>query len=451
MSNKKIAIIGGGLSGTMVALLLARRADKPQVILVEKNPEMLGRGVAYHTDFTHQPLNVVAGGMSIFPDQPGDFVEWLNNNRFRYSHLLTEISAKSFVPRKIFGDYVLEHLQKNQHDAAGHFQIRIDQALSVSDVDGKKQVDLESGVRLSVDEVVLALGNFPPADLFDLADPVNKDPRYFANPWTDRVYSHINGDENILLVGSGLTAVDVVLGLHVRGFEGKITMLSRRGRLPLAHDLSHPPFPIEKPVHSHPKETFLWLRKLIRDNKNIPWPSIIDGLRIHTQAIWQKWSNDEKKYFLKKLRPFWEVARHRIPKPSADILDKLMKENRLSVMSGEIVKANSGKDGIEVKFKSEKNIHEEVFQKVINCTGPESNYRKVRFPIIASLMDQGKVVNDELGLGISCTMDGNLVNSSGQIEKGLWCIGPMRKAVLWETTALREIREQAAALAVSLC
>lgn len=450
MTQKKIAIIGGGLSGTMIALLLARRADKPQVILVEKNPEMLGRGVAYHTDFTHQPLNVVAGGMSIFPDQPDDFVKWLTNNRFRYSHLLTEISPKTFVPRKIFGDYVLEHLQKNQHEAAGHFQIRIDQALTVKDHNGKKQVELESGVKLEVNDVILALGNFPPADLFDLSDHVNKDPRYFANPWTDRVYSHINGDENILLVGSGLTAVDVVLGLYVRGFKGKVTMLSRRGRLPLAHDLSHPPFPIEKPLFAHPKETFLWVRKLIRDNKNIPWPSIIDGLRVHTQAIWQRWSKEEKKYFLKKLRPFWEVARHRIPATSSAILEKLMENGNLRVISGEVVKAGPEEEGIRLKYRSEHIEHEEVFQKVINCTGPESNYRKVRFPIIANLMDQGKVVNDDLGLGISCTKEGNLVNSDGVIEKGLWCIGPMRKAVLWETTALREIREQAAALAETI-
>jgi uncharacterized NAD(P)/FAD-binding protein YdhS len=447
MSAKKIAIIGGGLSGTMIALLLARRADKPQVILVEKNPEMLGRGVAYHTDFTHQPLNVVAGGMSIFPDQPDDFVNWLVNNRFRYSHLLSEISPKAFVPRKIFGDYVLEHLQKNQHEAAGHFQIRIDQALTMKDQEGKKQIELESGVKLEVDEVILALGNFPPADLFDPSDPVNKDPRYFANPWTDRVYSHINGDENILLVGSGLTAVDVVLGLYVRGFKGKIKMLSRRGRLPLAHDLSQPAFPIEKPVYAHPKETFLWVRKIIRDNKNIPWPSIIDGLRVHTQSIWQRWSKEEKKYFLKKLRPFWEVARHRIPLQSSEILSTLTKNGNLKVLSGEVVKASSEKEGIRLSYRSENKIYEEVFQKVINCTGPESNYRKVRFPIIASLMDQGKVVNDDLGLGISCTKDGNLLNADGVIEKGLWCIGPMRKAVLWETTALREIREQAAALA----
>lgn len=445
--SSKIIIVGGGLSGTLVAIELARIPHGPEIILIEKNPEMLGRGVAYQHDFTHQPLNVVAGGMSLFADKPADFVEWLGANHFRYNHLIDAVSPGEFIPRKIFGDYVIENLDRVHREAAGRFQIRIDEAISVLDFGAKKTVVLSSGTALHADHVILALGNFPPADLFEESDPVRQDSRYYTNPWSDKVYSHIRGDENIMLVGTGLTAVDVVLGLYQRKFGGKITMLSRRGRLPLPHDLSAPPVSVQLPEDRSPRSIFLWLRALMRSMPGTPWPAIMDGLRPHISGIWSGWSVEEKRYFMRRLRPFWEVARHRIPANSSRILSSMIDSGQLSLERGAIISGKAGKDGIGVTWNADGKTKSGVFSKVINCTGPESNYRKVRFPIIRDLMERGKVMNDELGLGIRCDAEGRIINEKGTTEAGLWCIGPMRKAALWETTALREIREQAAQLA----
>ncbi|CAN5914208.1 FAD/NAD(P)-binding protein [soil metagenome] len=450
MSRKKIVIIGGGLSGTLVALNLARSNKDVEFVLVEKNPGMLGRGVAYHHDFTHQPLNVIAAGMSLFPDQPLHFLNWLQVNHFRYKHLLPEVFPKVFVPRKIFGDYIVEHLDEAHHLAPGRFQIRIDDAVSLEQKGEEYKISLESGAVLQADHVVLALGNFPPADLFDAADPQNKDPRYFSNPWSDKIYSNIIGNENIMLVGTGLTAIDVILGLKLRGFNGKITMISRRGKLPLAHDLTADPVKLEYPGHLHPRDAYFWVKGKINSNKHIPWTAVIDGLRPLTQKFWQQWSIDEKKYFLKRLRPFWEIARHRIPGASAVILDQLVESGQLLIGKGQIIKAHSTPEGIQLDYNFDKKKQEGLFQKLINCTGPESNYRKVRFPIIRNLIEQGKVVSDELGLGIRCSEDGAIIDANGEKVQGLWCVGPMRKAVLWETTAIRELREQAVELETKL-
>ncbi|MEO5642601.1 MAG: FAD/NAD(P)-binding protein [Bacteroidia bacterium] len=450
MSRKKIVIIGGGLSGTLVALNLARSNKDVEFVLVEKNPGMLGRGVAYHHDFTHQPLNVIASGMSLFPDQPLHFLNWLQVNHFRYKHLLPEVFPKVFVPRKIFGDYIVEHLDEAHHLAPGRFQIRIDDAVSLVNSGIEYEISLESGAVLKADHVVLALGNFPPADLFDATDPQNKDPRYFSNPWSDKIYSNIIGNENIMLVGTGLTAIDVILGLKLRGFNGKITMISRRGKLPLAHDLTADPVKLEYPGHLHPRDAYFWVKGKINSNKHIPWTAVIDGLRPLTQKFWQQWSIDEKKYFLKRLRPFWEIARHRIPGASAVILDQLVESGQLLIGKGQIIKANSTPEGIQLDYNFDKKKQEGLFQKLINCTGPESNYRKVRFPIIRNLIEQGKVVSDELGLGIRCSEDGAIIDANGEKVQGLWCVGPMRKAVLWETTAIRELREQAVELETKL-
>jgi len=443
---KKIIIVGGGLSGTLLALQLAGNKNA-EIILLEKNPQMLGRGVAYHYDFTQQPLNVPASGMSLFPDRPDHFVEWLQQNSFRYNHILPSVSPKTFVPRKIFGDYIVEHLQKAHHDHAASFQIRIDEVLSIKRCGTKLEAILESGIRLEADHIVLALGNFPPADLFPDNAEVTKAKEYFPNPWTDRVYSNLSGNENILLVGTGLTAVDVVLGLKTRNFKGKISMLSRRGKLPLPHDLSQPAVDIADPGYLTPPDTFRWLTGEIRKRRNIPWTSVMDGVRPHTQAIWKRWSWDEKKYFMRRLRPIWEVARHRIPAQSSTILDEMVSAGQLHIGKAKIDSAKMRADGIEVFWSDDSGTHSGVFQKVINCTGPESNYRKVKLPVLADLVDQGLLVNDPIGLGILCTEEGRILDTRNEPVTGLWCIGPMRKAVLWETTAIRELRLQAKELA----
>jgi uncharacterized NAD(P)/FAD-binding protein YdhS len=445
--RSKIIIIGGGLSGALLAMQLAKTPGSYEVLLIEKNPELLGRGIAYQYDFTHQPLNVVAGGMSLFPDKPLDFVNWLEANHFKYNHLIEKVSPQEFIPRKIFGDYVLENLERVQQEAVGRLQIRIDEALSVLDYGARKTVVLASGAALHADHVVLALGNFPPADLFSADNPVQKDPRYYGSPWTDRVYSHISGNEDILLVGSGLTAVDIVLGLFLRKFTGKITILSRGGRFPLPHDLSQPTFPLPEPEIKHPRKMLLWIRNLIRNNPTVSWPAMLDGLRPYTKKIWLRWTLEEKKYFLKKIRPFWEIARHRIPEKSATLLSQMMNAGQLELKKGYIVGATASENGIEISYYNETGNTQQIFQKVINCTGPESNYWKIRFPIISDLIGRGKVKADELGLGILCTPEGQIINVQHKVEEGLWCMGPMRRAVLWETTALRELREQAAELA----
>lgn len=449
MAQKTYIIIGGGLSGALVALNLVRSNKDAQIVLIEKNPGMLGRGVAYHHDFTHQPLNVVAGGMSLFPSEPDHFVKWLRANHFRYRHLLPDVYPKVFVPRKIFGDYIVEHLDAAHHEARGRFQIRIDEVTSIQPSNGRHLVCLESGVELSAEHVILALGNFPPADLFSDTDPLNRDPRYFSNPWTDRIYSDISGHENILLVGTGLTAVDVVLGLKLRGFRGKITMISRRGRLPLSHNLSADPVTLAYPGHLHPREAYFWIRARMKEFRNLPWTAVIDGLRPITQQFWQSWSITEKRYFMRRIRPFWEVARHRIPAASSYTLSELAAAGYLSIGKGEVRSAKATEGGLQVDYMMNDEKLSGTFQKLINCTGPESNFRKLRFPLIRDLMERGLVAADELGLGINCAADGKILDVSGKEVPGLWCIGPMRKAVLWETTAIRELREQAAAFAVA--
>ena len=446
--RSKVVIIGGGLSGTLAAMQLARFPGGPEVLMIEKNPELLGRGVAYQYDFTHQPLNVVAGGMSLFPDKPMDFVNGLNPIILNIT-----ISLKRFRHRNSFqGKFLVITFSRtwkwfNMRQRAD-YKSGLMKPFPFWILVREKPLFLLPAMLYMPIMLYLLLAIFRLPISFNQDNPVQNDPRYDASPWSDKVYSHIAGDEDILLVGSGLTAVDIVLGLILRKFKGKITMLSRRGRFPLPHDLSHPPFQILEPEIRHPRKMLLWIRDLIRKNPGCAmafcdWMACV----LSRKRYGLKWSMDEKKYFLRRIRPYWEIARHRIPAKSSSLLNEMMNAGQLELKKGFIVDAIATDTGIKIVYHSEGKDIDQVFHKVINCTGPESNYRKVRFPIISDLIGRGKVKTDELGLGIKCTPEGRIINDQDKIEEGIWCIGPMRKAVLWETTALRELREQASELA----
>jgi uncharacterized NAD(P)/FAD-binding protein YdhS len=96
----KIAIIGSGASGTLLAVNLIKNAgDQPlEINLIEKK-ERFGRGVAYSTTTDYHLLNVPANKMGAFPDDLEHFFKWLTARNYNYF-------SNDFVPRKIYGEYL---------------------------------------------------------------------------------------------------------------------------------------------------------------------------------------------------------------------------------------------------------------------------------------------------------------------------------------------------------
>src|SRR4029077_19181161 len=80
--------------------------------------------------------------------------------------------------------------------------------------------------------------------------------------------------------------------------------------------------------------------------------------------------------------------------------------------------------------------------RVINCTAPETDCRRLRNPLLTSLLAQGLVRPDALFLGLDTSADGALINQDGITSDSLYAVGPARKGTLWESTAVPEIREQ---------
>ena len=84
---------------------------------------------------------------------------------------------------------------------------------------------------------------------------------------------------------------------------------------------------------------------------------------------------------------------------------------------------------------------------MINCTGPDTDLARVDVPLVRSLRESGLVRPDELGLGLDTDDDGRLLDREGHASRLLFLVGPLRKGLLWENTAVPELRVEARRMA----
>jgi uncharacterized NAD(P)/FAD-binding protein YdhS len=207
------------------------RHEGPRATLIERRAAA-GRGVAYSTAHPDHLLNVRAGNMSALPQDPDHFVRWLARRR-------PDLSG--FVPRLVYGDYLAELLHEARAAAPDRLDIVHDEACDVALSDTGAEVSLASGATLLADTVILAPGNLPPLIPRPL-DPTKLPDGVFApEPWSPEVAEGLGPDDTVLIVGSGLTMIDIVLLLEARGFRGRMVALSRRGLAPRPHAMQ--PFP----------------------------------------------------------------------------------------------------------------------------------------------------------------------------------------------------------------
>jgi uncharacterized NAD(P)/FAD-binding protein YdhS len=442
-----IAVIGGGFSGaTVTSELLRCRSLSASVVLIGVGNSP-GRGVAYGTKCGGHLLNVPAQKMSGIADDPSHFLRWAQVN------FDSGVQPGDFLPRRVYGRYVESILREMSDRNPGRFEWRQDEATSLTEIDNKTSISLRSGRKIFADKVVLALGNFPPADpKFPGRDEFS--PRYVPNPWAQDGLDGVTNDRDILLVGCGLTSVDVVITLRERGFAGKIHMLSRHGLLPQTHKRAEPWAPFRD------GSTPLTARALLQqvriqiseaERHGGDWRAVIDSLRPFSQRIWRSLPIREQQRFLRHLRAYWDVHRHRVAPKIGAMLEGEINVGNLEVYAGRIVKFQED-NGVKITYRKRGNgqLRELKVDRVINCTGPDSDLRRQKSPLLNDLLNQRLARTDELFLGLDTAPDGSLIGADGVASDFLFTLGPLRKGNLWETTAVPEIRVQAAELAVRL-
>ncbi|MBA2115326.1 FAD/NAD(P)-binding protein [Bremerella alba] len=453
-----IAIIGGGFSGTLAAVNLTRFANSPHRIVIINSGRPFGRGTAYGTTRDEHLLNVAARNMSAFPDHPNHFVEWLRS-RCDFDNLKDEVLREKFIPRRIYGDYVrglaTHYLGGADPRSQVECQVVEDSAI---DIEPRGQnggiVVLAQRGPIEANAILLATGNQPPSGLPGSAK-LASDRRYCANPWMNWHEEIPSDDKHIVILGTGLTAVDVIVTLRNKGWNGKITAISRNGILPQRH-FRGIEWPTAIPDDGQTR-TLKELVKLIRQDcerlRNASQnPAIaVDKLRSRTQELWRALSVEEKRLFLTKYAADWNAIRHRIAGPIHDAITDALDCGQLTITSARIESLAAGESSIEVRLATGENgpavINGDF---VINCTGPKSRFSDSQIPLYSNLFNRGLAKPDGMDMGIEITDDFAVIVGDSLPSSCLYAIGPILKGTLWETVAVPELRQQAMSVAQTI-
>lgn len=453
-----IVVIGAGFTGIMLAAHLLR-STAPRALkisLVERLSRPAG-GVAYGTTCRDHLLNVPAGRMSAFPDQPDHFLAWAQR-------LFPNTRGVSFMPRAVYGRYLLDVLEESLAQApnGNHLQRVAGDVVGIdaSAPDGSLTVQTGNSVSLRADHAVLAVGNFAPRNPW-VADPTfYSDPRYVRDPWARGLMNGTDPDAPVLLIGTGLTMLDIAIQISSEGHRGTIHAISRHGLVPQPHrHAGRDPRPYPRPADLDQwpptaRGAFQALRAEVEKaaRQGVNWREVVTSLRHDTPAIWKSWDKRSREQFLRHLRPYWETHRHRAAPAAAETIRKMTEQGRLVVHSGRIMGYEASAAHVEViwRKRGEATTDRISAARVINCTGPESDPRVMTDDLMRSLLASGAITPDPLGLGVQSTDEGAVIDKHGRASPSVSVVGPLRKGGLWENTAVPELRGEVAALAKRL-
>lgn len=438
-----VAIIGGGFSGTVLAAALLRHALTPtRVFLIERNAR-IGRGAAYAAADYPYLLNVPAARMSVNADDPLEFLRFAQRT-FPY------VTGNDFLPRALYGEY-LEYVLTDAEYAAP-LQVNLTrvhaQAQRVTPFGQRLCVQLDSGASIFADDVVLALGNPPPAELPD-AQALRGHPAYFDNPWSLR--KTFDAAQSVLIIGTGLSMADVVLKLTDDEHSmPQLHAISRHGLLPLAQSAAHGAPPQQAQSLLSVNSTRALLAAVRRLSKQLQrdggdWRDLINGVRGIAPRLWRQLPADERRRFMRHVQSYWDVCRHRLPQEVLEHLDYVRQTGKLHIAAGRIQSLRAIGEHIAVEWRARgaRIAQTMTVDAVINATGPDYRIDRSRDALTKKLLVEGWISPHPTGVGLRTGAQGAVIGRDGSEHRHLFYLGPLLRAEHWETTAAAELRGHA--------
>lgn len=433
-----VCVVGGGFTGAAAAIACLNRLERPfRLSIIEPNA-VLGRGVAYGG---HQPLhllNVRARDLSIHADRPGDFLNWA------FRHLdqgendegLLEGLGHAFLPRQLFGEYVRQRLVETvdrRPDVT--FNAVTARATACCRIGPRFLVRTDGAQSITADVVILATA-------YGL---VNSSPAGALAPFGFVPPAQYASARSMLLIGSGLTMVDVLLAARREGFAGKATIISRRGQLPREHaakGVTSKEMALPRTKHLSRLTASVRIACEAAEAHSTPWQAVVNGLRPSLQSIWQELGVKEQARFLRHVRPFWDAHRHRLPSEVHEQVHSEFDAGRAVQVRARVVDVTRGPDGFTVTLKGRGPNSAQSMQAdlVFDCTGHRPDLSS---PLISSLIGEGLAHPDAHHLGLAVTASGQVSGRQGNLTPGLFALGPLGQGSLWEITAVPEIVRQA--------
>lgn len=431
------AIIGGGVAGSVVAAALARSA-RPDYRAVLLDPRRAGPGTAYAPASDRLLMNGPARAMGVVPGDANHLVRWLGNE-----------PEDALIARSRFGRYLSETLREALRAHPG-ITIEQTEVVDLDDRDGIYLLTDASGRMRRARNVILALGNFAPDDGF-LPEAVRQHPGYVADPWT--LDAARLGAGEIALLGSGLTAMDVIALLDEHGYRGRIHLISRHALLAAVEDPSTrglDPATLSLDTTT-PYRLLRSLRRAAERHRAAggDWREVVEAIRSSSQGIWSSWSLLERRRFLRHLQSFWAIHRYRVPAATLRAYERFgeaIVRHRGRIRDASIL--GNGTLRLGVTHADVRTVVD--VGHVVNATGPHADYARLRHPLVQNALRRGLIRPDALHLGLDADHDLRVVNHEGRAQAHLFALGPPLRGLLYETTAVPETREQAARIAQTL-
>jgi uncharacterized NAD(P)/FAD-binding protein YdhS len=420
-------------------------------VLVDR-AERMARGVAYAPSQYPYLLNVPAGRMSLNPSDPLEFAKFARKT-------YPAATEDDFLPRFLFGEYLESALVNAESSSPPHVRLHrlCGDVCAIERTGGTSpfRVELADGSSFTADDVVFALGNPPPVSIYATGALLDS-PRYVADPWSSAL--RIQPGETALAIGTGLTMADVVIAGDALG-RSQVTFhaMSRHGLVPPSQTAFRHAGCDDAGV-ARVRAAAFSTRQLLRAVRDLTdevqrhggdWREAITSIRNLAPVLWQRLPNRERLRFLRHVRPYWDVHRHRLPQETLEKLSQLRREDRLHIHAGRILGFESVGEKIQVSWRARgaDAVQKLLVDRVINCTGPDYNVSRSRNPLMRWLLEQGLATSDPLGLGLRTGAYGALIDSRERVTAGLYYIGPMLRADHWESTAAQELRVHAERLA----
>lgn len=374
--TRTIVIVGGGFSGTVLAVNLLRLpANIPTRLLLIERGSRIGEGLAYGARDYPYLLNVTAGRMSAQSIDPDGFL------RFAQMHH-PGATAEDFLPRALYGRYLATILRAAQRRPARNVSLETIQGTveTVSPVGGGSilEVRLRDGRRYVADDVVAATGCREP-ELLPAMRAIERHRGLIRNPW--KVSSSALQGRRVLVVGTGLTMADIALAAAAdQSRPAVITAISPHGLLPHEHR------PLQPEVLKADVSPLLFHARSLRqvvdatrllagdiENRGGDWRDVVALLREAAPAIWQRLSPENRRRFHRHVQAYWTIHRHRLPSEVAGRLADLRRSGQLTIRAGRIesLEMEGGRIRAQWRPRGTTDILSDTFDVVVNATGPD--------------------------------------------------------------------------------
>lgn len=436
-----VAIIGGGFSGAALCWQLLALGDAiPRIVLIDKSGRF-GPGLAYGAAHRSHLLNVRAGNMSIDPVRPNDFVEWLRAN----GH--DDADADTFAQRVVFGEYVETRLADAMR-AGGADQLTLvrEEAIACRPQERGAAVQLASGAVIEADAVVLALGNAPPK----APAPFDVFGAEVIDPWDRTALAQVAAGDDVLLLGSGLTMIDAAMMLASGPRTGKLYVTSRRGLTPRPHGERRAVCGAPPELPHRMSDALAHVRREAEaaEANGGSWRNVVETLRQNAHTLWPSLPLDAQRRFLRHLRPWWDVHRHRTPGHVAAWLSALGADGAMHVIAGRVGDVARKADGFTISYTPRGRAEQRQFgvKRIVNCTGACADVRAIEAALVKQMLSEGVARSHPNGLGFDVDEHGHVRGANGVARATILALGPLTQGAHWESTSVPDIRARATAL-----